>query len=116
MSVLPTSDLINTVNVYTQTVDRYGDATMSLYKVIRCRLDIGQQEFAFPPAMSNSQNGENTGYDAVLHCNGNPLSEGNIVEYESNFFEVLNIQTIQDLGSSQKYQFATLKRNLNAQV
>jgi hypothetical protein len=115
MSVLPTSDLINTVNVYTQTVDKYGDSTVSLDQVIRCRLDIGQQEFAFPPS-SRGQDGENTGYDAVLHCNGTPLLEGYIVEYENDFFEVLSVQTIQDLGSSQKYQFATLKRNLNAQV
>lgn len=115
MPVLPTSDLINTVSVYTQTVDKYGDSILSLDQVIQCRLDIGQQEFAFPPS-TRGQNGENTGYDAVLHCNDTPLLEGYIVEYENNFFEVVTLQTIQDLGSNNKYQFATLKRNLNAQV
>lgn len=117
MSVLPTSDLINTVNVYNYVVDKYGDKSLSgVIKVIKCRLDIGKQEFAFPPSASGSQDGENEGYDAVLHVNGSPLTKGDVIEYENDFYEVNNVQIIQDLGSSQKYSFATLKRNLNAQI
>jgi hypothetical protein len=117
MSVIPISDLINTVDIYTWVVDKYGDKKLiGTGETIKCRIDYGTKEVAFPPASTNSQTGENVSYDAVLHCNAKPLQKGFVIKHDQEYFECQNVKTIQDLITGKPYQFVMLKRNLNVEA
>ena len=94
--------LNQTIKRYSKTVDYDGNVTVTQVGTFVGRLVEGQEsDYSF--------RGKEAQYDASLHLNATPeLNEGDVVEYNSAYYTVVNVTRTRDLDGTVKFQWCEL--------